>query len=473
MLPTEPLRIPAFRNLWLGQLISQVGDSLYFVVFMFMVKKITGSDVMVGLVGAAETLPYVLFGPTSGVLADKFDRRKIMLWSDVASGSFLLAVGALVLVVPQPPAALFVVTAFILSTLRAVFLPAKSAAVPAVVPSDMLLRANSLSTATQNMVPIMGLGLSAGVLSILYRQSPQTFFATTIALNALTFYGSGWYIAKLPPIRPDRERLVKVSGWHDFAEGLRYIRTRRELVVLMLLGLLMNLMISPFFVIYLAANERWFGGKPETVAILELTFFLGMLVSSIAVGALNVRRVGAGYIVGLTVTGLTVTGLTVAAMAFGNVTWLWFAGFAPWLGGTSWFLAALGAAMTIGFWQVAVMNMLAGLAVPFAQIPTNTFVQATTPDAYRGRVNSVLVTMSVGVMPIGYGLGGFLLQKVGVERMFLVMGLGMMAVALAGLLDRSFRTSLLPQEEVAASSSDKVATEVPEHRTLVEVTSSK
>lgn len=463
MLPTEPLRIPAFRNLWLGQLISQVGDSLYFVVFMFMVKKITGSDVMVGLVGAAETLPYVLFGPTSGVLADKFDRRKIMLWSDVASGSFLLAVGALVLVAPQPPAALFVVTAFILSTLRAVFLPAKSAAVPAVVPNDMLLRANSLSTATQNMVPIMGLGLSAGVLSILYRQSPQMFFATTIALNALTFYGSGWYIAKLPPIRPDRERLVKVSGWHDFAEGLRYIRTRRELVVLMLLGLVMNLMISPFFVIYLAANERWFGGKPETVAILELTFFLGMLFSSIAVGALNVRRVGAGYVLGL-----TVTGLTVAAMAFGNVTWLWLAGFAPWLGGTAWFLATLGAAMTIGFWQVAIMNMLAGLAVPFAQIPTNTFVQATTPDAYRGRVNSVLVTMSVGVMPIGYGLGGFLLQKVGVERMFLVMGLGMMTVALAGLLDRSFRTSVLPEEEVAEPP-PQTADAALEPRGLVEV----
>lgn len=84
------LRIPAFRNLWLGQAISQIGDALYYVAFMFMVKKITGQNAMVGYIGAVEVLPYFIFGPFTGVLADRIDRRKILLWSDLLCGILLL-----------------------------------------------------------------------------------------------------------------------------------------------------------------------------------------------------------------------------------------------------------------------------------------------------------------------------------------------------------------------------------------------
>src|SRR5512141_456562 len=90
------LQYRAFRNLWLGQAISQLGDSIYYVAFMFMAQSVTGSFAMVGYVGAMEMLPYMLFGPYAGVLADRMDRRKVMLYSDLASAAFLLGFAVLV-----------------------------------------------------------------------------------------------------------------------------------------------------------------------------------------------------------------------------------------------------------------------------------------------------------------------------------------------------------------------------------------
>src|ERR1700678_2005521 len=100
---SQILRIPAFRNLWLGQAVSQLGDAFYYVSFMFMVQKVTGSIAMVGYVGACETVPYLLFSLYGGVVADRLDRKRIMLWSDLLSGLALCLLAALVLVLGKPP----------------------------------------------------------------------------------------------------------------------------------------------------------------------------------------------------------------------------------------------------------------------------------------------------------------------------------------------------------------------------------
>src|ERR1700722_2167935 len=100
---SQLLRIQPFRNLWLGQAISQFGDSFYYVAFMFMVQKVTGSIAMVGYVGACETVPYLLFSLYGGVIADRIDRRRIMLASDLLSGLSLCSLAALVWILGKPP----------------------------------------------------------------------------------------------------------------------------------------------------------------------------------------------------------------------------------------------------------------------------------------------------------------------------------------------------------------------------------
>jgi len=412
MLSRTVLRHRGFRDLFIGQGVSQLGDALYYVVFMFMVGKITGSASWVGFVGAVEMLPYVLLSGYAGVLADRIDRKKILLYTDWICMGILIAFGAVIFATGTPPLWTIFVTAGLLSAFRAFFYPAKNASIPNLVPLDETLQANTLNAMSFNAFFTMGLLLSTFVLSALYALSPSSFFGLTVMLNALSFGVSALFIMRLPSIIPERKDEVQ-HPWVEFKEGIRYIRQRRAMSILMVAGLFMSLAISPFFVVYVDANNKWFGGKPNTLTLCELSFFVAMIFGSIAVSRMNVKKVGIGYAVGL-----GVTGFAVALMAGSPFLWL----FCLW-------------------------NFLCGLFVPFADIPVQTYVQVKVEDAYRGRVNSALSMLRTGMTPLGMALGGLFIDVIGLVPMFLTMGLGMVAVAGLALVDPSFRNSTLDRED--------------------------
>ncbi|WP_025225924.1 MFS transporter [Fimbriimonas ginsengisoli] len=405
------MRVRAFRDLWLGQAISQMGDAFYFVAFMFMVKKVTGSDAMVGAVGALETLPFLLFGPYAGVLADRIDRRKIMLVSDVVSGGALVLFSASIAVLGKPAVPTLLMVPFFLSSFRVFFMPAKSAAIPSLVPAAQLTSANALSMTTQNLMQLISLGLTAGVLSLLFALSPSLFYLTTVGLNSVSFFVSAYFIGRLPRVMPNRKDAHETHVWQDLKNGVGYLRSRHDLVVLTILLAVFRLSVAPFFVVYLAANDKWFGGKPQTIAWFEFAFVAGMVASGSYAGRLKPRYPARGFCIGLALVGVTV-GLM---------------GFSPYV---SLFI----------LW-----NVIAGLAIPIADVPITTYVQLSVPDAYRGRVNAVREMISVGVMPISMGLAGLIVARTGVEIAFMLMGSGMSLSCLLGLLDRRFRNIEMPE----------------------------
>jgi MFS family permease len=413
----DVLRLTAFRDLWLGQAISQLGDAFYYVAFMFMVKKVTGSDGMVGLVGALETLPFLLFGPYAGVLADRMDRRRIMLLSDLICGFALVAMAGLIFLLGRPPVWALLVVPFVLSSVRCFFMPAKSAAIPSLVPSNYLLRANALSMSTQNLMQLASLAFTAGVLTLLYDQAPKWFYSSTILLNALSFLGSAIFIARLPAIVPERKATDDAHIWADLKDGIRYLRSRHDLMVLTVLLAVFRLCVAPFFVVYLAANDKWFGGRPETITWFEFSFFLGMVISSAFVSRLPMKRPAIWFCVGL-----GSVGLFVAAMAF-----------SPFI------------------WAFVVWNLACGLAVPLADVPMIVYLQKSVPDAFLGRVNAVRDMAATGVMPIGMAAAGLLVAEVGLVVGFLAMGVGMAVACFAGLFDARFREVVMPDDEEAAS----------------------
>jgi MFS family permease len=432
------LSIRSFRDLWFGQLISQLGDSFYYVAFMFMVKKLTQSDAMVGYVAAMETLPFLLFGPYSGVVADRFDRKQVMLWSDLLSGAVLMAVAAMFWLKLPPSPWLLLALAFTLSSIRAFFLPAKTAAIPMLVPPAQNLNANALSTATQNMAPLAGLALSAGAMAVLYEAAPSQFYMIVMAVNALSFLLSAVYIARLPRLIPEHmvnaEAAPPSRPVQEFMEGLRYVRTRRDLSVLIVLLAIFRLTVAPFFVVYVAANEKWFNGHPSNLAIWEMSFFLGMIGGSALAARFPPKRPGLNFAVCLSVVGITV-GLM---------------GVLP------------------NFWGFILCNIAAGLAVPPADVPINTYMQLSVPDQFRGRTSSVLAMIATGVMPIGAVMGGTLIKWIGIGGTFLAMGIGMMAACAIGIIDPHFRNIRIPDVEPAeppAESGDVSAniSECPPH----------
>lgn len=375
---------------------------------MFMTQQVTGSAELVGVVGAAETIPYLLFGPQAGIVADRFDRRKTMLVSDVASGLTLLAFGVALGAGFKPPLAALVLVTFALSSMRVFFMPAKSAAIPRLVAEGDVMAANALSSATMNVMQLVGLSVSGGAVAVLYAISPNGFYATAMGLNALSFLGSAVFIFALPKIVP--EKTHDLHAWDDFKEGLRYVRDRHDLKVMIALLAAFRLFVAPFFVFYLAANKEWFGNRPENLVWMEFAFFVGMLVGNAAVARLEPRRPGMWFCLGL-----AVVGVAVGAMAFSK-TFLLMAGW----------------------------NVVAGLAVPAADLPINTYLQTSVPDAFRGRVAAVQNGIATGAMPVGMFLGGLLSERLGIAGGFLAMGVGMTLACLLGLLDGTFRRVRMP-----------------------------
>ncbi len=412
MFPSKPLHIRPFRNLWLGQAISQFGDSFYYVIFMFMVGKTTGSAAMVGLVSAAETLPFLLFSAYAGVLADRVNRRGIMLFSDLGSSAVLISFVSLVFFMPTPPAWTMVLTPFALSCTRVFFMPAKSAAIPALVPESLLMAANALSSLTQSIAPMIGLALSMSILGALYSLAKGLFFPVAILVNLASFLISAAYVRLLPAIVPERKQ-TNTHPWAEFREGLSYLKHHPVLRVYLVSGTLVSLMIAPFFVAFVEANNHRLGGTPQGLAGMELTFFIGLVISSALVSRFKHRRPGLGYIYCVVSVGLAVAGM--------------------------------GWCRTI--WEFCILNIISGLAIPFCDVPLNTYIQLEVEDALRGRVNSVMNMLRMGVMPVGALMGGRLVEQAGVTVGFLVMGGGMALAGLIGLCSRAFREAKIRETE--------------------------
>jgi DHA3 family macrolide efflux protein-like MFS transporter len=410
----DVLRIASFRHLWIGQAISQFGDAFYGMVFLYMAEKLTGDPGMVGIVGVAQTLPYLALSLHAGVLADRIDRRHIMMASDIISAAILILFALLLWFEPRPPTAALIVTASLLSVANVFFAPAKGAAIPQLVPPSLLSVANGLSLATQSVTPLAGLALSGAILSLLYVLSPTYFFLGAILLNALSFAVSAYFLYLLPPL-PPRENTPDEqtpTAWEDLKSGLTYIRFHPTLATIVILSMLIQGAVAPFMIVSVTVNSQWFGGEYWTLAACEGSFFLGMVIGGAMASRLSIRRPGIAFI-----TGAAVIGVVIVFMAFSK----WFPLFIFW-------------------------NIIAGLFVPYSQLPILNYIQRVTPNEFQGRVNSALSLTSIGIQPLAIGLGGLALTVIGPSFLLILMGVGMILAALGGLLFPALRRAEILSE---------------------------
>ncbi len=411
MTANKVLQLRNFRFLWLGQAISQLGDAFYVLAFAYMVREITGSAAYVAYVGIAEGLPFLIMSPYAGVIVERFDRRRIMLAADLLSVGALASLSLYILFYSMPPLWMVFATAFFLSTVNSFFAPAKSAVIPELVPKPSLLDALSLSASTQNMAPLIGIGVFSAVIGALSGLSQDMFFFGAIFANALTFLGSAICIAKLPKLVPNTIKKVKIGAWEDCKEGVRYILKSDILKISLVLTLLLNLFIAPFMMVYVEANAQWLDGRPATLAKIELAYSVALAIGSIVVSKYKAKKPGAIFI-----SGLLMIGIVIVLMAYSQQ-----------------------------FWPFMACNMVFGFAFPLVTVPLNNYVQMIIHEGYRGRVNSALNMLSQGIMPIGMGIAGFAIGGTGLPLMFIMMGSGMCLSALIGLSNKAFRNCKMPE----------------------------
>ncbi len=219
----------SFRQLWLGQVVSQMGDWFNTIALYTIILNLTGSGRDVGLLLVARFVPSFLFGPLSGVIADRFSRQKIMIVSDLLRAVVVL--GFLFVRSANQLWLVYVLTVFQLA-LSTFFEPAKTAAIPSLVSDRELVPANAISSVTWSVMLTLGAAIGGLITG---------WFGTDVAfiLDAATYLLSAALIASIRvPKRQKRERpkltLGSALGITETIEGIRYVKDRPNVFALLL-----------------------------------------------------------------------------------------------------------------------------------------------------------------------------------------------------------------------------------------------
>lgn len=215
-----------FRLLWYGQAVSALGDWLNHVAVMTLLLKLTGSGKMIAASLILRMLPSLFVAPLAGVIVDRFDRRRIMILSDVLRGAL---VPFFMLVRDPSFVPLIYGLVFLQVTISAFFEPARSAVLPNLVTKEELLSANALMSVTWSLTLAFGSAIGGFVIAA---------FGTDVAfaVDSLTFFASATFIGRIAiESRPRHaEALSWTRGFVDLKDGLAYVVRERAVGSLVL-----------------------------------------------------------------------------------------------------------------------------------------------------------------------------------------------------------------------------------------------
>jgi MFS family permease len=218
-----------FRRLWLGQVVSQMGDWFDTIALYTIVLNLTGSGRAVGLVLVARFLPSVIVGPASGVLADRFSRRSLMIMSDIVRAFVVL--GFLLIRSADQLWLVYVLTVIQL-VFSTFFEPARTAAIPSIVAPRDLVAANAISSATWSTMLTLGAAIGGLITGWVGTNAAFILDSLTYLLSAALIMTVR--IPRRPPQPKKRLTLMSALGLAQTIEGMRYVKKRPRVFALLM-----------------------------------------------------------------------------------------------------------------------------------------------------------------------------------------------------------------------------------------------
>ena len=354
----SPLRnYPDFRRLWSSGLISYFGSMITYVALPFQIKELTNSYIAVGLMGAVELIPLIVFGLYGGVLADRVDRRKMILITEFALMvmTFSLFINSQM---AKPSLIWIYIVAGSFAALDGLQRPSADAILPRLVGHDDLPSASALMSLRWQTGVITGPAL-AGILLA------TTGIGTAYLVDVVTFAISLLFLLRVKSVKPlTKESAVQTSAMSSMVEGIKYATSRKDL-----LGTYLVDLAAMFFAMPNALFPFW-------ADQLNATWALGLFYAAGTIGSVLVTLTS-GWIKNYHHHGRAVF---VAALGWGAAITL--AGFSHSLFFILFFLALAGASdMVSALFRGAIWNQ-------------------SIPDELRGRLAGIeLLSYSVG--PLG------------------------------------------------------------------------
>jgi len=398
-----------YRLYWTGQLISLIGTWMQSVAQGWLMHRLTGSAFMLGFLGFAQFLPVLLLSLWAGVIVDSIDKRRLLLITQTAflvQAVLLAAAVSAGVVKPWMVLAL----AFVFGTINALDLPARQSFVVELAGKEDLSNAIALNSAAFNTARVVGPAI-AGILLATVGE------AGCFWLNAVSYIAVIASIWRMDIVPTAGIRFGAARALENMKEGVRYARSVRPLRnLLILLGFTAGLGFQYMILLPVYVRDIF---KADAK-------FYGMLVSAFGLGSL----VAAAWLTReqdrWALRRNIFIGLLSAAIGMGTFAWS----------------RAVPLSLAMGF--------LAGFGLILYVATTNTLIQITTEDRYRGRMMSLYTLMFVGTAPIGALVSGSIAQRFGapvatsVSAFVLLVGALWMMRRLRVLAAREAGTPSLP-----------------------------
>lgn len=289
-----------FRNLWLSSLITRFGSMITYVAAPYQIKELTGSYIAVGLIGVVEIVPLIIFGLYGGSIADRYDRKKVVL---LCEAGFLVLTTTLTLnsLLTDPRIWVIYLVAMFMAVLDGIQRPSLTALTPRLVTREQLPAAGALESITHNAGYLVGTSIG-GLLVVTFGLSWAYF------IDVLTYAISGVFLVLLPSVKP----ITALTTQHlsSIFEGASYAWSRKDLLGTYLIDTAAMVFAFPNALFPFLAD---YFESPQSLGLLYSASAIGSIVATSTSGWVKrVNRHGMAVVYAASVwgIGIAIVGLT-------------------------------------------------------------------------------------------------------------------------------------------------------------------
>ncbi len=364
------LRFPEFRLYYTGTVLSEIGSQMQLVAINWQIYELTNSAVSLGLIGLAGFLGVIIFALPAGLLADKWDRKKLLMISQLLPCLFSLLLAITTFNGATQPWMIYLVV-FLTFAARSFQGPTRQAIIPQLVPKDYLINAFSLQTISRQLSLVIGPAIAGFMIQ--YWDVGSIYFLNTVSFVL--------YIATLAPLKimmHDKAHEISYS-FKSMWDGIHFVWTNPILFYTMLLDFIANFFSSATTLLPIFAKDIFAVG-PQGLGFLYAAPALGSIIAGLVMASLGTIRNQGKIILS-------------SVILYGAATALF--------------------GLTNSFYLAMILLSLVGVGDMISTVLRNTIRQMITPDHLRGRMLAVNTLFIQGGPMIGETEAGFVAHFLG------------------------------------------------------------
>jgi DHA3 family macrolide efflux protein-like MFS transporter len=391
--------VKKFFVMWTSQAFSLIGSAVVEFALAWYLTRETGKAAILATAVLVAMIPQIVLGPLIGPFIDRWNRKMIMIFSDLAIT--LITVVLVFLFLTDTIQVWHIYVAMIARAIGQTFqFPAMMAAVATIVPDKDLARANGLNQTLQGIITIAAPPLGAFLMEML---SMQWVLAVDIVTAAIAI---GFLLFITIPSPARTTLAAKSNVIQDMIQSFRYLWSRRGLTILLGLIAIIGLFTTPPFILMPVLVNEQLAGDVLKLGWINSTFGVGMILGGILLGAWGgfKKRVITSFF------GIMIVGATLIGMGFASLPLFYF---------------------------ILVICLLLGVGLAIANAPFMAIMNSVVAKDMQGRVFSLVGSISSVMVPLGLAVAGPLADVIGINWIFFISGAAVVVFTPLGLFSKA------------------------------------